>query len=442
MTARGHRALGSLLLVATLGFTSLPALAELRREGDWPDDTQEHVTLSFAGPRSEAIRKLAAAVDWSIVGVTVNEDSVDVQVKDQPAGKVLALLLEGGKYVAKRDGKLLAIAPDQAQPKAAAPTAQQPSAAATPAPTAPPAHAEDRTVFGRGVEIGPKEAVANLTVFGGSADIRGIVTKDVTVFGGSVDVHPGAHIYGDLSLMGGSANIRDGAQVDGDVTSAGGHIERGDAAAVSGDITQLDKRGIHEQQTRGSDGDWDDDHDEDKDDKDDESDEGEGSFIGAVGSAISQAALLFAFGSILLALAGSRMETFHLEAAQRPMRALGFGAATLFGGTLALIALCITLIGIPVAIVVLIAGLIGMYAGMCAVFTLLGALVLHNRVVSPYAHLGLGCALYLVISSLPVIGWVATTAAALIGLGLLVTTRGAGFFGPRDDEPSAGALQA
>ena len=60
-------------------------------------------------PRDEAIRKLAEAAGWSVVVHAPQADLVDVHVKDQPASKVLDLLLLDASYVATRDGSLVSI---------------------------------------------------------------------------------------------------------------------------------------------------------------------------------------------------------------------------------------------------------------------------------------------------------------------------------------------
>lgn len=78
------------------------------------------------------------------------------------------------------------------------------------------------------------------------------------------------------------------------------------------------------------------------------------------------------------------------------------------------------------AIILILLGVVGVYAGISAAFTLLGARLLRHHTENPYLHLALGCALYLALSSLPVIGWIATSVAFLFGLGLLVSTRAAG----------------
>ena len=52
--------------------------------------------------------------------------------------------------------------------------------------------------------------------------------------------------------------------------------------------------------------------------------------------------------------------------------------------------------------------------------------VVRRSSLSTYVHLALGCAIYVVLSSLPFVGHFVTAAVALIGFGTLVATRGAG----------------
>ncbi len=103
-------------------FASL-ASADVAREGEWPDDDPK-VTLSVTNlSRSEALRRLADEAKWSVVVEIPPGNPVDVHVKDQPASKVLELLLSDGHYVAHRDGTLIDIhvatdvPPRQAQPR-------------------------------------------------------------------------------------------------------------------------------------------------------------------------------------------------------------------------------------------------------------------------------------------------------------------------------------
>lgn len=437
-------ACASALCVAS-ALASLPARADVRREGEWPDDASELVSLTVDGTRSEAIHALAKAAGWSVVGSALKDERVNVHVTDQPAGKVLALLLGEGDYVVKRDGKLLSIAAapaskarEERKDPEDTPGTVTPPNWPTPPPTLPvPAagkhkrgHGEDRTVMGGRAVIARDETVGDLFVFGGSVTVIGNVQGDVSVFGGSLTVQEGGHIHGDVNLLGGTVDLQDGACVDGDVSTAGGNVTRAAGAVVGGDVSDVGPAGRRPHHDKA-----------DKNDDEDEHEAAEGFSIthaaSSVGAALARTALLFAFGCVLLSLAGGRMELMQHELAERPMRAFALGVVSLLGGVFALVALCVTIIGIPLAIVAVLVGVLGVYAGMCAAFTALGAALLQARTPSPYVHLGLGCALYLLTSSLPFIGWLTTTAAVLIGLGLLVETRGAGIFTRHELPPAA-----
>src|SRR4051812_32136408 len=87
------------------------SLAEMRREGSWPADDQERVSFSAAGmARAEVIRQLADKAGWSVVVDSPAPGTVDVRVKEQPAARVLELILGSGDFVARREGSLISIA--------------------------------------------------------------------------------------------------------------------------------------------------------------------------------------------------------------------------------------------------------------------------------------------------------------------------------------------
>jgi len=447
---RLRQALTACLGLLLLSVVATPASAEVHQTGEWPSE-DERVSINFQGTRAEALRQLAQKAGWSVIDSPGDGDlsrasaTVNLYVTDQPAVKVLESLLGDGDYQVRRDGKLLYIARAGAPTSASSASSALGRVAELPPPTAPAGSdpqgaqqaqapsrtrdAKDRTVFGRSATIARDEGVQNLTVMGGSADLYGTVEQDVLVLGGSLDIHGGAHVQGDVSVLGGSVNLADGARVDGDLSAAGGDIDRAAGAIVKGDeVALLD----------GDSGDDDDRADERKpveDDEDDSTDEREDeswSFVASarkLGGALSRAALLYAFGCVLLAAAGRHMKLMQTELAERPVRAFGLGLATLIAGAMALIALIVTIIGIPVAILAVLVGTLGVYAGMCAVFLEVGALMLEERTPSPYAHLALGCLIYLIFSALPVIGWIATVAAGVFGLGLLASALVTRLFG-------------
>lgn len=135
---------------------------------------------------------------------------------------------------------------------------------------------------------------------------------------------------------------------------------------------------------------------------------------------------LWVYGAVLLALAGPRMRDLEVEVVERPMRSFALGVVGLGAAIGAAVLLCVTVIGIPFAVIGVLAGVLFGYAGVCAVLTALGAVLLNHRSTSPYVHLAAGCALYLVASSVPWVGDYVTLTLALFGIGVVVATRGAG----------------
>jgi hypothetical protein len=385
-----------------------PAHAEVAREGEWPAD-EKPVTLDLdRTPRSDALRKLADAAGWSVVAQGTGSDPVDVHVKDQPPEAVLEVLLSDGDFVAMRRGKLVSIVPAK---DAAAAAAQVPVAAVASAPadapgsrirvkdTAEDGRGEDRKVTGGNLRIESGEVVHDVSVVGGELDVLGTVTGDVRVMGGKVRVHDGARVVGDVKVVGGELHVDDGASIDGDVGVVGGTLERGERSKIGG---RLEIGSDEEGKKPG--------------------------LLRRVGDAMTRSALLFVFGAVLLALAGRRMETLQGEVAARPMRSFAMGIVGFFGSVIVLAALAITIVGIPIAAVAAILGVIALYAGICAVLTVAGRAVLRHKTESPYAHLAMGCAMFLVLGNLPAIGDLLTMVVAVIGIGALVATRLAGLW--------------
>jgi hypothetical protein len=431
---------------------AFPADARVKREGSWPD-ANKPVSLDVKNtPRNEALRQLADAAGWSLVvrGSAVSTELVDLHVKQQPAAKVLELLLDDEDYVAKRDGTLVSIVRDdddegsQAMPPTPPPPPTPPmppmapgvasavasamaSAHAAPSSTSvnisigsdstevdePHARGKDRTVMGGDVRIAKGEVARDVTVFGGNVDIEGEATGDVTVFGGNVQVHEGARVHGDATVFGGTLALAQGAKVDGDVSALGGTLKREPGSQIGGDVN-----------AKSSDSD---------------SSESQSKHRGLVMRAgesimdgVRLAAVLFVIGTVLLALAGRRMESLRFEVAARPMRTLALGLVGLLGGIVVLIALCVTVIGIPIALVAVLLGVLGMFGAMCAVLSVVGEALLRHRTTNQYVHLAVGCALFVALSALPWVGGFVGLITALAGIGTLVASRGAGFFVKRN----------
>lgn len=445
-----NRMLKSTLLVgASLMLTTSLAAGALEREGHWPDAEKKISVDLDRASRTDAVKKVADAAGWSIVYRGEAGDPVDVHVKDAPAGKVLDLMFADGDYVAKRDGNLVAIAkkaPSAAPDPKAASAAQAPAAqakedakskadkkdpkkdeaekatAAKALDVKPaPRRGENREVFGGKTRIGKDEIVHDVTVFGGKADILGRVTGNVAVIGGKATVHEGAIVDGNATVVGGKLILDDDSIVVGDVGVVGGKLQRADSAKVGGKMVDgADDGNVSIQFKDGETKSW-------VDVKDPE-ERGVRGWLRDVGDDITRTAMLFAFGAVLLALAGGRMETMRVEIASRPMRSFALGIVSSIAGILATIALAITIIGIPVAIVGMLVAVFAAYAGICAALATFGKAIAGHRFESSYAHLAIGCVAFFIATAIPYVGGFVTFAATMIGLGVFVATRGAGIF--------------
>lgn len=437
------RGVSAVMAASTMALVAeAPALAEVQREGSWPDGDPV-VTLDLdAVPRVEAVNKLAAAAGWSIVVNAPKGDPVTVHVTKQPAGKVLELLLADGRYVARRDQSLIAISPSGA---ASPEPARAPLPPLPPVPPVPPiaaaddddhdaAHADtedaeagDRFVTGHDHRVEKSDVVHDVTVMGGNLEVWGTVTGDVSVTGGNVTLHEGAHVQGDVAAVGGNVHVASGAAVDGDVGVFGGNVTRDEGSRISGEIQE----GVHREKARG--------HHRPRraarlgfDSATGSAKAGapgpstRGSLAHRAADALNGAALLFVFGAVLLALAPERMDRLKLQIASRPMRSFALGVVSLIGGVVLLAAMCVTIIGIPVAFVAALAAVLATLAAMCSVLETAGAALLGHRTRSPYVHLACGGLLFLLVGAIPFVGGLVKTAVILTAFGSVVATRAAG----------------
>jgi hypothetical protein len=452
------RGVGAVALGVAVALAGGSSVAGVRRSGTWPPVARELVTFSAQGlPRAQAIRRLADKAGWSVVVQGATSGTVDVQVTRQPAAKVLELILGDRDYLARRDGDLISIAPaaaahgDDDDPDEADATRDDDAArgddaadrdhagagasarGSAGAGREPRPHGKDRVVAGNSITIGRDEVVGDLVVMGGSAEVLGRVSGDVSVFAGSLRVREGGHVFGDVATFGGSVELDQGARVDGDLSVVGGSVDRHDKAIVGGHS----EGGGQPDDREGAAGGEDDEHSQ-------PARRGHTftSAASAVGGAITRTALLFAFGAVLWALAGRRVERLQDEVAARPMRSFALGIVALIPAALALVVLCVTVIGIPIALFAALASVFGAYAGVCAALTTAGAALVRHKTASPYVHLALGCAAYLILSSIPFVGHLVTAAVTLIGFGALVATRGAGLIKLRRGDPSGASANA
>lgn len=411
--------LALVVIIITLTWLApFAASAEIRREGEWPSE-DPRVSLELEQtPRSEALKQLAKAAGWSIVVDSPSRDLIDVRVHDQPASRVLEILLSDRAYRVSREGSLLhvrldvtpAVAPaEPVEPPAsaattAAPTPPAPVLSAAPPPAAPTGkRGDDRIVTGGRTRVEAGEVVRDLVIMGGRAEVLGHVTGDLSIMGGSATLRPGARVDGDATVLGGTLSIEDDASIAGSVAVLGGKVDRKDGSDVGKISTSVLTRA---------------------------SSEGKGLLAG-ISRALSRTALLFVFGAVLLALATRRMEDMEKEVAARPMRTFALGVVGLLLAAIAVLVLTVSIVGIPLAAVGAIAAVVATYVGIAAVLGTLGGALIHHKTDNAYAHLAVGCAAYLLLSSLPWIGGLVTLLVVVSGFGAIIATRGAGFYRKR-----------
>jgi hypothetical protein len=148
-----------------------------------------------------------------------------------------------------------------------------------------------------------------------------------------------------------------------------------------------------------------------------------------VGNSLTNAALLFVVGTVLLALGTRRMEILRAEVAARPMRTFAMGIVGVVLTALTVVVLCVTVIGIPVVLFSIPVLVLSLLAGLSATLTTLGQALLGHKTKSAYVHLAVGCALWFVLGVLPVVGGFVHLAGLLIGIGTLFATRAGGILG-------------
>ena len=416
------RRLAALAVVGVLAFAlPLRAGAAVKREGVWPA-VEKKVDLSFDGPPSEALKELAHEAGWSLVvqdgaGIDRAGKDVHVDVEDQPADSVLDALFIGRDVVAQRNGPLLTIAaPGQA------------TAASTPA-AFPTARGQDREIVGTDLVIQADEIVHDVTVTGGSAIVKGTVTGDLVVTYGSVVLRNGAHVVGDATVLGGRLHVEKGAHVDGDCHVTGGTIERDEGAVIGGDAVSTTHGPHHASRSSVHDND----NDDDADAIGDEERAPSRISVAArrIGRSLTRASLLFVLGCVLLALLAPQMERLRVEVAARPMRSFALGLVAAIAGSIALIVamvlLCVTVIGIPVAVGLALALAVAVYGAVASVLTTFGAAVAGHRTDNARICISSSAAArFLVVTCIPWIGGLAAFVVMLIAIGALVATRGGG----------------
>lgn len=411
---------------------ALPARADVRFEGDWASDGPKVALDVTKASRSASLKALATAAKWNLAvkGDVDGGAPITLQISSASPRSILELLLADGAWVAERRGDIVIVSPATAATTPDAPAAPPrvpdvpavPSVAVAAPPPPPPQDGEvnaskvagkrDVNVLANSIRIRKDDVVRNVNVFGGDVQIEGRVTGNLRIYGGSAHLYPTGRVDGNANVTGGTMIIDPGSHIGGDLDVVGGDVQGSEHADIGGSVTLDPSEGKNKASMLARAGE-------------------------AFTSGLRLAAFFFILGVLFISLGENKAEEARAAIAAKPMRSIALGVVGLFG-TLAALAVCaVTIVGIPVAVVGAVVALALLLAGIVSALTVLGAMVLGHRTKNVYAHLAIGCGLFMVAGWLPWIGGLLQLAVVLAGIGAMVTTRGLGLLRRRPKPPMA-----
>lgn len=324
--------------------------------------------------------------------------------------------------------------------------------------SAPVAAATSPTVGGN-LFVGPDETVGETTFVGGDATIAGTVEGDLTVIGGSFELAENATVTGDVTVIGGSVRVagavggnvdvtagtvqlEESATIDGDVRVAAGEFHL--AGTVDGDVVaDVEVLAVLEPATIGGDLV----HAEDADVTIDEAAAIDGEIrtdlaaeedpgvtvpdVGPFGLAglwsLYVVGFWLLFGALILFVAPRFGDDVLAEVGGHPLRSLGVGFVGLFFIPAVLVALAVTIIGIPLALIGFLA-----LAVLLAIATVMGRYAIGAWFLSRagldhrYLALFLGVVGLAFLDRIPYLGATVNFVVFLLGLGAVLVLLGRG----------------
>jgi hypothetical protein len=368
-------------------------------EGVLPADAVVHVDADHA-PRSVALTEAARSAGLGLVYTLPDDPPVTLHVASAPLSEVLQALLPADASV-HASAHLLTV---QASPLAVVAPTTPPLGATPEAPRSVELH--DVLTFGGDAHVAADQEVRDVITMGGDATIDGRTYGSVVTMGGDAVVT--GVVVGDVVTMGGDIRVRDRGIVHGRLDSLGGEVQvdstAGDettpsppAMAIGTHPVSLEHAG-HEEE-------------------------------GDVVWAVLRYSLLFLAAILFLGLAPERFGRVQRAIVERPVRTLATGTLGMIVSAVIMLALCVSLIGIPIALVLAIAAPVVTAAALASVVPVVGAMLPTRHLEGrPVARLAAGAFALFVVTRIPVVGGLALALALLAGLGALVLTR----FGVRE----------
>jgi hypothetical protein len=254
----------------------------------------------------------------------------------------------------------------------------------------------DKPSFGSEVVIADGEVIcSNITSFGGTVIIRGVVNGDVVSFGGDVVI--AGRVNGNIKLYGGNVTLQDGAAINGDIHLCGGQWIQGRAYQLHGALVDC-SMGIG--QLLADDG--------------------------GLGFHLWSLLIWVAFGVLLTSLLPEHVMLVRTTAKTKRSRSLVLGLLSVLLAPIVLLVLTALIISIPLAIIVAIGLVAAWILGTVAIGWQLGDVII--RRVAPQHNTRLiqvvvGLTVLVLAGSLPYIGLFISVGAGLVGLGAVFLSR-------------------
>ncbi len=266
----------------------------------------------------------------------------------------------------------------------------------------------DRVVHGD-VVVRAGEIAQDIVAFRGSVKLEaGAQARDVVALLGSVTLEPGARAR-DAVSVGGDLTLGPRAQVDGDAVSVGGEVHADPSAEVRGETTSVGIPALSglaglvgSRSLLGK----------------------PSSPVWAVGQVLAKFVVYFVLGLLLFTLFPRRIDSVAAGFAAHPWKSMITGLLGFVLAPILVILLAVTIIGIPLVPVAALLVIAGVILGFTALAMYLGRRlppsVSRNTQV---LQLALGTAIVVVVTSIPILGWMAWMAGALLIFGAVIRTR-------------------
>ncbi|MEA2194757.1 MAG: hypothetical protein QOG42_1191 [Solirubrobacteraceae bacterium] len=254
-----------------------------------------------------------------------------------------------------------------------------------PAASASAADSKDRIVVVGSVLVDRDETAGDVVVVDGDVTVRGTVTGDLVA------------VDGDVTIRG---------SVEGDVVTISGRATLGRRGKVGGDLVYADKKPV---QTPGS----------QVSGKVKKFDAGDAGILGAIGLLIAITISMFLLGLVLLLLAPRAADAVARTAKARALVSFGVGLLAFFLIPIIGLAVCFTVVGIPLGVVLLM-----LVLPLYAISYVTAAFALGRRILKGSRILAflVGLIILGLLTLIPIAGALIGFLAVVFGLGLLVMT--------------------